>query len=222
MTILSITIVQDFVCPWCFVGKRRLEQALARRPELSADITWRPFQLDPAMPRGGMARDAYLAARFGTGSRADRIHHALAEAGASVGIPFAFERIRRSPNTLDAHRLVRFAVWQGRAGDLVETLFRGYFVEGRDIGDGATLADIAEESGLDRAEAARFLASGAELAEVIAEERDARRLGITAVPCFIFDGQYALSGAQEPEFFLPVFDLVLRSGDQTGAAVENG
>lgn len=222
MTPLPIIIVQDIVCPWCFIGKRRLELALARRPELRPDITWRPFQLNPAMPRGGMARDAYLAAKFGTGTDSDRIHGALAEAGASVGIAFRFDRIKRSPNTLDAHRLIRFAGRHGLAGDLVETLFRGYFVEGRDIGDGATLADIAAESGLDRAEAARFLDSGGGLAEVIAEERDVRRLGITSVPCFIFDRQYALSGAQEPEFFLPVFDLVLRGGERAEAPAETG
>ncbi len=214
---LPITIIQDVVCPWCFVGKRRLEQALATRPDLTAEISWRPFQLDPDIPRGGVDRDLYIAAKFGTGGHSERIHRTLNDAGMSVGIPFAFDRIRRSPNTLDAHRLIRFAARHGKADDLVENLFWGYFVEGRDIGEEVVLADIAEESGMPRREAQRFLHGGDALADIVAEERDARRLGINAVPCFIFDRQYALSGAQEPEFFAPVFDLVLRGGERAGA-----
>lgn len=213
MTRLPIVIVQDLVCPWCFIGKRRLEQALAQRPGVTAAISWRPFQLDPDMPRGGMDRQAYLAAKFGPDGPTERLHGMLADAGASVGIPFAFGRIARSPNTLDAHRLVRLAQRHGAADTLVENLFWAYFVEGRDIGDAAVLADIAQESGLARDEACRFLAGGTDLVHVLTDERDARRIGINAVPCFIFDRQYALSGAQEPEFFGPVFDLVLR-GDE--------
>jgi predicted DsbA family dithiol-disulfide isomerase len=217
---LPVTIVQDLVCPWCFVGKRRLEQALAARPGLVAALSWRPFQLDPDMPRGGMDRRTHLLAKFGAGAPSERIHRALAEAGASVGIPFAFERIARSPNTLDAHRLVRFAQRHGRADALVENLFWAYFVEARDIGDDGVLVDIAAASGLERAEAQRYLASDAGLTQILADERDARRVGITAVPCFIFDRQYALTGAQEPEFFAPVFDLVLRGNERAAGGTE--
>ncbi len=204
---MQIDIVSDVICPWCFIGKRRLERALAQRPEVSVDITWRPFQLNPDMPAEGMPRDAYLAAKFGGAAHADRIYASVREAGATVGIPFAFERIRRTPNTRDAHRLIRRATLEGRADALVERLFRAYFLEGRDIGDHATLAVIAGEVGFAAAEIAAWLASPAASEEVVAEDRNARHMGINAVPCFIFDRQYAISGAQEPEFFLPLLDL---------------
>jgi predicted DsbA family dithiol-disulfide isomerase len=213
-TCLHIDIVSDVVCPWCFIGKRRLERALALRPDVSAEVAWRPFQLNPDMPPEGMERKAYLAAKFGAAVQAERIYAAVAEAGASVEIPFAFDRIRRTPNTRDAHRLIRFAAETDFADGMVERLFRGYFTEGRDIGDRAVLAEIAGEAGLDSHEAGQWLESPAAREEVLAEDRGARRLGINAVPCFIFAGQYAVSGAQEPEFFLPVFDLVRNKGAQ--------
>jgi predicted DsbA family dithiol-disulfide isomerase len=205
---MHIDIVSDVVCPWCFIGKRRLEKALAMRPGLEPEITWHPFQLNPDMPEDGMTRSSYIAAKFGDSAHSRRIHRAIAEAGESVGIDFAFERITRSPNTRNAHRLVRFASRAGLGGAVVDGLFRGYFLEGRDLGDRASLTAIATEAGLDRSDVSAFLASPAERDEIIAEDRNARRLGINAVPCFIFAGQYAVSGAQEPEFFLPVFDLV--------------
>jgi predicted DsbA family dithiol-disulfide isomerase len=205
---MHIDIISDVVCPWCFIGKRRLEKALAQRPEIRADLAWRPFQLNPEMPRGGMDRDAYIAAKFGATTQAERIYASIADAGAGVGIAFAFGRIRRTPNTRDAHRLIRRAAQEGCADAVVEALFHGYFIEGQDIGDPAALAEIAGGAGLDREETRRWLASAAAIEDVLAEDRSARRLGINAVPCFIFAGQYAVSGAQEPEFFLPVFDLV--------------
>ncbi|HVA35049.1 MAG TPA: DsbA family oxidoreductase [Stellaceae bacterium] len=205
---MRIDIVADVICPWCFIGKRRLETALAQRPAIAPDITWRPFQLNPDMPAEGMPREAYLAAKFGGQAHAKRINQAAVDAGNSVGIPFAFEKIQRTPNTLAAHRLVRFAQREGRATELVDRLFAGYFIEGRDIGNSDVLAAIAGESGLDAATARAFLAGASERAEVLADDAGARRLGINAVPCFIFDGQYAISGAQEPAFFFPVFDLV--------------
>lgn len=211
---MRIDIVSDVICPWCFIGKRRLEWALALRPELPGEITWRPFQLNPDMPAEGVDRRAYLAAKFGGAAHADRIYASVTEAGATVDIPFAFERIRRTPNTRDAHRLIRYAAANGRADALVEALFQGYFITGRDIGDRATLAAIAGDVGLDAGEVGDWLASPAELEQVLAEDRGARRIGINAVPCFIFDQQYAVSGAQEPEFFLPVFDLVQNGGEK--------
>ncbi|MGH6967990.1 MAG: DsbA family oxidoreductase [Stellaceae bacterium] len=205
---MRIDIVADAICPWCFIGKRRLEVALAQRPNIAPDITWRPFQLNPDMPAEGMPREAYLSAKFGGQAHAKRINQAAVDAGASVGIPFAFDKIERTPNTLTAHRLIRFAQRVGRVTELVDRLFAGYFIEGRDIGNRDTLAAIADESGLDAAAACDFLAGTSERAEVTADDAGARRLGINAVPCFIFAGQYAISGAQEPQFFFPVFDLV--------------
>ena len=205
---MRIDIVSDVVCPWCFVGKRRLEKALALRPEIEVEIVWRPFQLNPDMPPEGIERQAYLAAKFGGDANAERLYANVAAAGASVDIDLAFDRIRRTPNTSDAHRLVRRAAAEGRADAIVEALFRAYFIEGRDIGGREVLAEIAGAVGLDAAEAAAWLDSPADRDEVLAEDRSARRIGINAVPCFIFERHYAVSGAQEPEFFLPVFDLV--------------
>jgi len=210
--LMQIDIISDVVCPWCFIGKRRLERALTMRAEIEPAITWRPFQLNPDMPAEGMARADYIATKFGDSGHSRRIHQTIAEAGATVGIDFAFDKIKRSPNTRNAHRLVRYATKHERGGDVVTRLFEGYFLEGRDVGDLAALAAIAGEAGLDEREARAFLQGDAERDEIVAEDRNARRLGVNAVPCFIFAGQYAISGAQEPEFFLPVFDLVLNGG----------
>ena len=210
---MHIDVVLDVICPWCFIGKRRLETALAKRAEVTPEITWRPFQLNPDMPPQGMTRQDYLAAKFGGSTHAGRIYQTVGEAGASVGIAFAFDRIRRTPNTRDAHRLIRHAEHEGRADALVEALFHAYFLDGRDIGDRAVLAALAGEAGMDRSDARRFLDGDRGLADMLAEDRGARRMGINAVPCFILDGKYAISGAQEPEFFFPIFDLVRNGGE---------
>ena len=204
---MQIDIVSDVVCPWCYIGKRRLERALALRPDVSVSIAWRAFQLNPGVPPGGMPRESYLAGKFGSSAHAGRIYAGLAATGAAEGIRFAFERIRRTPNTRDAHRLIRFAALHGRAEPVVEGLFRAYFVDGRDTGERATLADIAAEAGLAREAAEGWLDGEAGLVQILEEDRNARRLGISGVPCFIVDRGYAISGAQEPAFFLPLFDL---------------
>lgn len=211
---MHIDIVSDVICPWCFIGKRRLGRALDQRPDLSVSITWRAFQLNPEMPEGGMLRADYVAAKFGGAAHAARIYAAIAEAGAGEDIAFAFERIRRTPNTRDAHRLIRYATLAGNADPVVEGLFAAYFQEGRDIGDQRVLADIAAEAGFRRSEAADWLAGDEGLEEVLGEDRSARRLGISGVPCFILDGGYSISGAQEPEFFFPLFDLVQNAAVQ--------
>jgi predicted DsbA family dithiol-disulfide isomerase len=211
---MHIDIVSDVICPWCYIGKKRLERALQARPEIPASLNWRAFQLNPDMPEEGMERSAYLAAKFGGQGHAARIYGAITAAGSGEGIRFAFDRIRRTPNTVNAHRLIRFATRQGGADAIVEALFRAYFVEGRDIGEIATLAAIAEENGFERGEAALSLETHAGRDETLAEDRGARRLGINAVPCFIIEGGYAISGAQEPEFFFPLFDLVLNKATE--------
>jgi predicted DsbA family dithiol-disulfide isomerase len=182
---------------------------MAMRPKLTVARTWRPFQLNPELPLEGLSRELYLQLKFGGLRSADRIHAALATAGAREGIEFGFDRIRRTPNTLNAHRLVRLAVAAGRADAVVEALFRGYFGAGLDIGDVNALAAIAAGAGLDERAARAHLAGGSGTAEVLAEEHRVRRIGIDAVPCFIIDGDYALAGAQDPEMFLPLFDLAL-------------
>jgi predicted DsbA family dithiol-disulfide isomerase len=206
---MQIDIVSDVICPWCFIGKRRLARALAMRPGLDVSTTWRAFQLNPDMPADGMPRHEYLALKFGGNLQARRIYSAVEQAGAAEGIAFAFDRIKRTPNTVDAHRLIRFAIAKGRADETVEALFRAYFLDGRDIGDRAELVAIAGESGVDEDEARSFLDEGKARDTTLAEDRGARRAGIDGVPSFIVDGSYLLSGAQEPEFFQPLFDLAL-------------
>ncbi|MGH7123172.1 MAG: DsbA family oxidoreductase [Stellaceae bacterium] len=205
---MRIDVVSDVICPWCYIGKRRLATALEQRAEVEAEILWHPFQLNPDMPPEGMVRERYIAAKFGGGQHAGRIYQNVTDVGATVGIPFHFERIQVTPNTRDAHRLIRRAGEAGDADAVVEALFNAYFIEGRNIGERETLAEIAQETGLDGEAAARFLESREGAEEVLAEDMSARRIGINAVPCFIFDRKYVVSGAQEPEFFFPLFDLL--------------
>lgn len=211
---MRIDIVSDVVCPWCYVGKRRFEQALAARPGLDVEISWRAFQLNPDMPAGGMERESYLAAKFGSATRAETIYADITAAGAEEGIAFAFERITRTPNTIDAHRLIRLAGEHGVQDPVVEALFRCYFEQGADIGDPARLIEIGDEGGLDAEVTRAHLASGDGIEAVKAEDLQARRLGINGVPCFIIDRRYAISGAQAPDVFERIFD----TADQASAA----
>jgi predicted DsbA family dithiol-disulfide isomerase len=204
---VRIDIVADFVCPWCFLGKRRLDRAIAMRPDLAVTRVWHPFQLNPELPPDGLSRELYLRLKFGGGQSAQRLHAALAAAGAREGIAFAFDRIRRTPNTLPAHRLVRFAAAAGCADVVVEGLFAGYLTAARDISKMEVLAEIAVDAGLDGGAVRPYLAGDKGAADVLADELRARRSGIDAVPCFVIAGDYAVSGAQEPEIFLPLFDL---------------
>jgi predicted DsbA family dithiol-disulfide isomerase len=208
------------ICPWCFIGKRRLERALALRPELATTRSWRAFQLNPEMPTAGIPRELYLAAKYDGSRNTTPTFAAVCAAGRGEGIDFAFEQIRRTPNTLRAHRLIRFGALEGCADDVVETLFRAYFQDGQDIGDIDVLAALGARAGLNEAGIRRYLAGDAGTPEVYAEERRARRLGIHAVPCFILDRGYAISGAQEPEMFLPLFDIAAGPSGRLAAAVD--
>ncbi|MEO5374648.1 MAG: DsbA family oxidoreductase [Alphaproteobacteria bacterium] len=209
---LRIDIVFDTVCPWCFVGKRRMDRALARRPGTHAELYWRPFLLNPDMPPAGLERDAYLEAKFGGQHRAQRVFGAVKTAGDAVGISFAFDRIERTPATIDSHRLVRFAEAHGRQADAVEALFQAYFIDGRDIGDSGVLLDIARHLDLDADALRTFLRSEAGIAEVFNDNTRSHRLGVSGVPCFIFNESYAVAGAQEVDVFLRLIDLAVESG----------
>jgi predicted DsbA family dithiol-disulfide isomerase len=204
---MQIDIVADLICPWCFVGKRRLERALALRPDFMATLSWRAFQLNPDMPSEGISRDVYLSAKFGNSRMRERLYANVCAAGRGVGIEFALERIRRTPNTLRAHRLIRLAADEGCGDPMIEALFRAYFVNGLDIGDIEILAASAAQAGFDHAGVRRYLLSEAGSREVLAEEQRARQLGIHAVPYFVLERGYAISGAQEPQMFLPLFDI---------------
>ena len=203
---LTIDIVSDVVCPWCYIGKRRLELALARladeEPALQPFVSWHPFQLNPDLPANGIDRRAYLDAKFGGPARAGEVYERVRAAGRTVGIPFAFDRILRQPNTLAAHRLIAWAQARGDGDALVERLFRAYFLEGVYIGDRETLAGLAGEAGLDGDAARAYLATDEGAAGVAAMDGRVRELGVTGVPFFIFDGRVAVSGAQETEALL--------------------
>lgn len=195
--VLTIDIVSDVVCPWCYVGERRLEEALAEEPGPVA-VRWRPYQLDPTIPEGGLDRADYMAKKFGKSGRVQSIHDNLTRIGAEIGVPFAFDKIKRSPNTLDAHRLIRWAGSAGVQEKVVDRLFKAYFVEGRDIGDRGVLTEIASECGLDANLVGKMLADGAD-AEVVRQEiAEAQGMGVSGVPFFIFGGRLGVPGAQEP------------------------
>ncbi|HMG49480.1 MAG TPA: DsbA family oxidoreductase [Inquilinus sp.] len=204
---MRIDVFFDVVCPWCYIGKHRLERALAIRPLPGLEIRWQPFQLNPEMPKLGVDRQSYMIAKFGGRERMRQINAVVAEAAAKEGLPLNQSIIRRTPNTVEAHRLIRHAGELGEAGRMVDALFSAYFAQGLDVGDRATLISIAVEIGFDRKRVAGVLASELGVAEIQAADLRARQLGIQAVPCFVFDGRYAVSGAQEPSAFLPLLDL---------------
>ena len=204
---LSIEVVHDLVCPWCFLGVRRLMRTLRRRPDLLFDLSWRPFLLNPDMPRSGMPRPDYVIRKFGGEDRARRLYTSIAEIGRAEGILFRFDRIRRTPSSVEAHRLVRFASRFGRADAMVEALFSAHFTDGLDISDHSLLVAIASACGLDSVSARRFLASDDETDAVHADNLRAHRLGINGVPCFVISGRHAIAGAQEPEVIERLLDV---------------
>jgi len=208
---MRIDIYSDTVCPWCFIGKRRLEAALAQRPQPGMTIRWRPFQLNPAMPLEGMARGAYLTAKFGGRANAKRVYDTIQETGRSVGIEFRFDRITHTPNTLKSHQLLHLAAENGDQDALMERLFRLYFLDGADIGDMAVLAEAARAAGLDPTDAYAALSADVGRQFVVDEDQRARQAGIQGVPTFVLNGRYALSGAQEPKLLMQMFDLARES-----------
>jgi predicted DsbA family dithiol-disulfide isomerase len=212
---MQIDIVSDTVCPWCFIGKRRLARALDMRPDVTFDIHWRPYRLDPTIPREGVDRRAYLKAKFGDSPRSAAMGEALRNEGAGEGLDFAFDKIAKTPNTLDSHRLIRWAAGAGVQDDVVERLFKAYFIDGRDIGDAQVLADIAGETGMDAKLVAELLSQDADLATVEREAGMANQMGISGVPTFIFDGKLMISGAREPELLVRVIDKALQAATES-------
>ena len=205
---MRIEIVSDVICPWCFIGKRRLEKAMRQRPGMDFEIGWRPFQLNPDMPREGADRKSYLEAKFGGPERAQQIYARVTAEGAREGIPFNFDGIKRTPNTLAAHSVLRWALNAGVQNELKERLFNFYFIQGRDIGNHDVLADAAALEGMDGALVKQLLDEGRDAEAVQSEDMMARELGITGVPFFIFEGKYGVSGAQPPETLLQVIDRI--------------
>lgn len=209
-----IDVVSDVVCPWCLIGKKRLEKGLALRPDVPVVVHWRPFQLDPTIPDGGWDRTEYMTKKFGSIERVTELHRQIAEMGADEGIAFDFAAIERSPNTLDAHRLIRWSAEAGLQNEMVDALFTAFFEEGRDVGDPEVLGDIAEEVGLDRDAVMERLDSDADRDAIREEIERAAAIGIRGVPFFIFAGKIGVSGAEAPEVIAKALDAVTGEGDR--------
>ncbi len=207
---LDIDIAFDLICPWCYLGVRRLRRALRARPDIIPELLWRPFLLNPDIPPNGVSREEFVARKFGGEDRARRLQNALTDLGRAEGIGFRFDLMGRVPSSINAHRLVRYAVREGLGEIMVEALFHAYFADGVDIGDVIRLATVAGRVGLDPNAALAFLRSGEEAEAVHTENLRAHRLGINGVPCFIIGGQQAIAGAQEPEVLERLLDVALQ------------
>jgi len=206
-------MIFDTVCPWCYIGKRRMEQALALRPHVDIDLVWRPFLLNREIPADGIDRTAYLIRKFGSEARVRRIYGAIAQAGESVDIDFAFDRIDRTPNSVDSHRLIRYALLNGANPRIVETLFFEYFIEGLDIGRQDVLQEIGARDGLDGAAIGAYLNSEEDIDFVYDENRRAHRMGVNGVPAFVFNEKMVISGAQEPQILARMIDAAIATAD---------
>lgn len=201
MTQVSVDIVSDVVCPWCWLGLRYWDQARALVPDIQTETVFRPFQLDGALPREGADYKAYMKAKFGNGpdDRFKQMRAHLEAAGPEVGIQFEFDGIPKRPNTLDAHRVIRWAQGQDLGEAATERLHKAFFQDHLDIGDAAVLTQLASEIGLDSEIISDLLSSDRDRQAVLDEEQFYRRLGVQGVPCFIFNGQFAVSGAEDPK-----------------------
>lgn len=196
---LTVDVVSDVVCPWCYVGLKRLDKAVAAVPELDVAIHWRPYQLDGTIPAGGMDRKAYMLAKFGSEQRIHDMHARIEPIGAAEGIAFDFEAIKVAPNTLDAHRLLRWAASAGPGvqHDLKKRLMHLHFEEGVNVGDHAVLVEAARASGMDASIVEALLPTDKDRDTVLSEIETAQRMGVTGVPCFLLEGRYAVMGAQD-------------------------
>jgi predicted DsbA family dithiol-disulfide isomerase len=212
---VRIDAVSDVVCPWCFIGKRRLEKAIALNPDIPVEVHWRPYYLNDWVPREGMSRNEYITAKFGSPERYKEIASRVQQAAAAEGLTYAVDKISRQPNTADAHRLIRWAEAIGKAGDMKQALMDLYFTEGADLTDRAVLANAAGSVGLDVDETRKRLESDEDVAQVEREAEQAKEAGIQGVPMFIFGGKFAVSGAQAPEYLA---DAIERAAQEREAA----
>lgn len=212
-TPLRVDFIFDPSCPWCFIGKNRLDEALALRPNLAVERHWWPFLLNPDIPATGMDRAAYLLRKFGGESRVRRVFRAIADAGLSSEIAFEFERIEKTPNTLDAHRLIRYAGLEGKGEEAIDALFESYFVLGRDIGETGVLVEIGESLGLEPFGIRAYLGSDKDRELIHEGNARAHRLGVGGVPTFVFNNDFVISGAQDPQTLARVMDGAAAFGD---------
>ena len=212
---VRIDVVSDVDCPWSFIGKRRLEKALALNPDIPVEVHWRPYFLNDWIPREGISREEYLTTKFGSPERYKEIAQRVAQAAASEGLTYAIDDISRQPNTLDAHRLIRWAEGIGKAAEMKQKLMDYYFTEGADLTNHAVLVQAAADIGLDPEDVGAALASDQDVAQIEQEALAAKEAGIEGVPCFIFGGKFAVSGAQAPEYLA---DAIARAAQAQDAA----
>ena len=210
----SLDILSDPICPWCYIGKVKLDRALAQRPEHGLDIFWRPYQLNPQMPAAGMDRTEYLETKFGGPERARAIYGQIRDAAIATGLPVDFDKITRTPNTFDAHRLIRWSRSDGHQQAVVDSLFARYFERGEDIGDRSVLMDVAAEVGMDADVLMGLFDADADRDLLTGEEAMAREMGVSGVPTFIVGQKFALSGAQETTAWLDVLDRLSEESDK--------
>ena len=210
---VRIDVISDVVCPWCFIGKRRLEKALALNPDIPVDVHWRPYFLNYWIPREGISREQYLTTKFGSVDRYKGIAQRVSAAAAADGLTYAMDKIGRQPNTLDAHRLIRWAGGIGKAAEMKQRLMDLYFTEGADLTNLAVLVQAAADVGLDPEDVRAALESDQDVADVEREAASAKEAGIEGVPCFILDGKFAISGAQAPEYLAEAIERVARAAD---------
>ncbi|MEM8655217.1 MAG: DsbA family oxidoreductase [Pseudomonadota bacterium] len=213
---IKLDIMSDPICPWCYIGKAHLDRALEAHPDHPFVIEWHPFQLNPDMPAAGMNRREYLETKFGGKEGAVRAYTPVVEHAEKAGLKIDFEGMKRTPNTLDAHRLIHWAGIEGKQTAAISALFKAYFVETRDIGDHEVLADIADGIGMDASVVLRLLASDADRDNIAARDSHSRKMGIGSVPTFIVAGKHAVPGAQPPELWAKVI-AELRETAQSGA-----
>lgn len=208
--VVQIDVVSDVMCPWCYVGKKRLEKALAMvDDDIEVQINWKPFQLDPTIPPEGRDRKKYLADKFGSPEQAAQTYAPIKEAGVNEGIPFNFDEIKVSPNTLNAHRVIRWAHECGCQDAMSERLFVAYFIEAADLTDNAVLVDLAVEAGLERDVVERLLEGDSDMKEVQQEIAHYQKMGVHSVPTMIVGNKYAVSGAQEAETIVQVINGIV-------------
>jgi predicted DsbA family dithiol-disulfide isomerase len=210
---VRIDVVSDVVCPWCFIGKRRLEKAIAINPDIPVEVHYRPYFLNDWIPREGISREQYLTTKFGSSERYKSIAQRVRAAAAAEGLNYAMEKISRQPNTLDAHRLIRWAEGAGKAPAMKQKLMDLYFSEGADLTDRSVLVQAAADVGLDANQVSAGLGSDTDVAEVEREALSAKEAGIEGVPCFIFGGRLAVSGAQAPEYLAEAIARVAGAAD---------
>ena len=214
---VRIDVISDVVCPWCFIGKRRLEKALALKPDIPVEVHWHPYFLNDWIPHEGMSREQYLTTKFGSPERYKGIAQRVGATAAAEGLVYASDKMKRQPNTTDAHRLIMWAEAQGKAPAMKQRLMDLYFTEGADLTDSETLVKAAADVGLDAGKVRADLASDKDVDAVSAEAQRAKEAGIDGVPCFIFAGKYAVSGAQAPEYLAEMIERTALEGGTQAA-----